>query len=350
LTFRFVRHGLPGVAVFAALSLPLAACNPVHPGSAAIVGAHAISVDTLQRLTDGVVSAADASTKSQIAGDNDKLAQLQRSILSRLIDNTLLADAARIEGITVTEGEIDGEQAQLAQQAGGADQLRQQAILNGISPNELRAALRGLVISSKLTEAVVADVVVSPAQLAAAYQQNIDQFDQVHLADILVPTKAIADTVLAKARANPASFGSLVQQYSQDTSTKASGGDLGSVGASRLPDFARGTFTAKPGSFVEAQGPAGWYVFRVIAHPHQTLVQATPQLRSSILQNLSQQRLAALLDQVGRKLHVTVNPRYGTWSLKDRAVNAAPNTLSKPIPTPSPAPTIPTGTGPPPSG
>jgi parvulin-like peptidyl-prolyl isomerase len=314
------------------------------------VGSHAISVDVLQHLTSGVVAAADTATKGQIAGDNSKLASLQRSILSRLIDNELLAAAAVIEGVTASEGEIDAEETQLAQQAGGATQLRQQAIQNGISPSELRAALRGLVLSRKLTQAVVANEAVSPDQLRALYQQNIDQFDQVHLADILVPSKQLADAVVARARANPSSFATLVQRYSQDTTTKASGGDLGSVGRSRLPAFAAATFTAKPGSFVEAQGPAGWYVFHIVAHPHQSLAQATPQLRASILQNLSQQRLTALLDQVGHTLHVTVNPRYGIWSLKDRVVNAPPDDLSKPVATPSPAPTIPTGAGPPAGG
>src|SRR4051794_31297358 len=157
---RSVRGVL--VAVLAAAPLVLAACEPVQPGAAAIVGKDAISVDTLQKLTNRVLAAADDQTRPQIAGDAAARAKLQRSILSRLIDNELLDTAAKQLRLSVSEGEIDQEQAQLEQQAGGKPQLLQQAALSGIAPSELRTALRGLVLGSKIGNAVVADVAVSP--------------------------------------------------------------------------------------------------------------------------------------------------------------------------------------------
>jgi parvulin-like peptidyl-prolyl isomerase len=347
-----LRRALRGPVAVAVVAAPvaLAACHPVHPGAAAIVGTHAISVDTLQRLTNRVLAATDAQTKPQVAGDAAALARLQRNILTRLIDNDLLDTAARTFGVRATESEIDQERAQLAQQAGGDPQLLQQAVLSGIAPGELRSALRGLVLGNKIADAVVANETVSPAQLQAAYQQNIDQFDQVHLAELLVPTKAQADSLLAQARAKPSEFGALVARFSQDTTSRSNGGDLGLVGQSRLPDFARPAFDAKPGAFLEVHGPTGWYVFHVIAHPRVSITAAASQLRTTILQSLSQQRVADLLTRTARGLHITVSPRYGKWSIKDRAVNAPPDDLSKPVATPTPVQTLPTGTGQPPSG
>src|SRR4051812_19427955 len=347
---RAVRGPL---AVAAAAPLVLAACQPVHPGSAAIVGQRAVSVDTVQGLTNRVLAAADEQTRPRIAGDPAALACLQRAILTRLIDGDLLDAAAARLGVRVSEGEIDQEQASLSQQAGGEQQLRQQAVLSGIAPGDLREALRSLVLGNKISQAVVANETVSPSQLEAAYQQNIDQFDQVHAAHILLPTKEQADSVLARARKNPDSFAALAQQLSQDTTSRANGGDLGLVGKSRLdPTFAKAVFAAKPGSIIEVQSSFGWHVVHIIEHPHTSLAEATPQLRASLLQALAQQRVTALLNEIARGMHISVSPRYGVWSLKDRAVNEPPNDLSKPVPTPTPAPTLPNGAQPqpPPSG
>src|SRR2546423_6842416 len=115
----------------------------------------------------------------EVAGTSDLLPRLHRLVRPRLIDNDLIQAAAATYVITATDGEIDAEQAQLEQQAGGAPQLLQQAVLSGIPPSELREALRGLVLSNKLSEAVVANETVTQEQLQAAYQQNIDQFDTV---------------------------------------------------------------------------------------------------------------------------------------------------------------------------
>src|SRR5947208_38729 len=149
---RALRAPIAVVAVAAPVAL--AACEPVHPGAAAIIGKHAISVDTLQRLTNRVLAATDAQTRPQVAADAAALARLQRNILTRLIDNDLLDNAARSLGVRATESEIDQEQAQLAQQAGGETQLRQQAVLSGIAPSELRSALRGLVLGNHIADAV----------------------------------------------------------------------------------------------------------------------------------------------------------------------------------------------------
>src|SRR5947208_377098 len=170
---RALRAPLAVLAVAAPIGL--AACDPVHPGSAAIVGKHAISVDSLQRMTNRVLAATDTQTRPQVAGDAASLARLQRNILTRLLDDDLLNTAARTLDIQVSATEIEQEHAQLAQQAGGESQLQQQAVLSGIAPSELPAALRSLVLGNKIAEAVVANVTVSPAQLQAAYQQNIDQ-------------------------------------------------------------------------------------------------------------------------------------------------------------------------------
>ena len=179
---------------------------------------------------------------------------------------------------------------------------------------------------------------VASQQLQQAYQQNIDQFDQVHAAHILVKTKAQADQILAQVRRTPASFASLASRFSIDTGSKANGGDLGFAPHSQfVKPFADAVFAAKPGSFIEVQSQFGWHVVHVIAHRVTTIAEATPQLKASLLQSQQQALLQKALITASKQLGVHVNPRYGVWNPTKGSVDPAPasSDLSTPAATPA---------------
>ena len=324
-----------------AAALALSSCRPAHTGAAAVVGSESIGVDTVQHQVTEVLVAADEQTAASIKG---KEADLQRQVLTRLIDGLILDAAARARGIAITDGEIDAQQAALLQQAGGEDQLRQQAIQSGIAPAKLRSVIRQLTLSSKLASDVVANVTVTRAQLVAEYRKNIAQFDQVHAAHILVPDQVKAEALLKQVRADPKAFARLAAANSIDTNSKDTGGDLGTNGkASFDPAFGTPVFNAKPGSHILVRTQFGWHVVHVISHPVTTLGQATAQLRLAILKTESDKRVGDLLNTVMRRLDISVNPRYGYWDRANRAV-APPrdqDRLSRPEPTPAATPTGP---------
>jgi parvulin-like peptidyl-prolyl isomerase len=333
------RRILLAVAGIALAALAVTSCRPVHTGAAAVVGPDSIGINAVQDQVTQVLAAADDQTTSTLTG---KEAELQRQVLTRLIDGLILEAAARSAGVAVTDGEIDAQQAVLLQQAGGEDQLRQQALQSGIAPRDLRSVVRQLTLNSKLAAAVVSDVTVSQSQLVAEYRKNIAEFDQVHAAHILVPGKALADRLLAQVRANPDSFADLAKQNSIDTNSKENGGDLGSNGKAAFdPTFGNAVFAAKPGSLILVKTSFGYHVVHIISHDTKSLAQATPQLRAAVLKTESDKRLGDLLTRVMRNLHISVNPRYGYWDVTNRAV-APPrdvDRLAKPEPTPTPAAT-----------
>jgi foldase protein PrsA len=336
------RRHARAVAVAAGLitaALAVASCRPAHTGAAAIVGSDSITVHTVQHQVTQVLSAADQQTSTTLTGHE---ADLQRQVLTRLIDGFILEAAARTAGVTVTEGDIDAQQATLLQQAGGEDQLRQQAIQSGIAPGDLRSVIRQLTLNTRLAAAVVSDVTVTSVQLLAEYKKNIGQYDQVHAAHILVNDQAKAKALLAQVQAKPDTFAKLAAANSIDTNSKDTGGDLGSNGrASFDPTFGAAVFGAKPGSYIVVHTRFGWHVVHVISHEVTTLAQATPQLRTAILKAESDRRLALLLTNVMGRLHISVNPRYGFWDSAKRTVSPPrdEDRLSRPSPTPAPSPT-----------
>jgi foldase protein PrsA len=330
------RAATASLAVCAGAVFALAGCgNQVtSPGAAAIVGGQRISTQSLQQTVNRALR--DPQAQEKFASDR---AGFTRSELTRLIDNILVDRIAARLHVTATAADIDAEIGRLRQQAAAqGQQLEQAAAAGGVPRQELRTFIRYFVLQQKLSDALVASVPVSQAQLQAAYLQHADQFDQVHAAHILVKDKKTADQILTQVRANPSSFAALAAKDSLDTSNKDSGGDLGFAGRSQFVSaFSKAIFAAKPGSFIEVHTRFGWHVVHVIAHRTVTLAQATPQLRSELLQNQKQQLLGQTLAQESKKLGVHVNPRYGRWDATKQEVLAPneKNGVSSPSPTAS---------------
>lgn len=327
---RLARSAVLAAAALAAVG-GLSGCR-TSPGAAALVGDERISTDTLQREVNDAL--ANPQAESALGADR---ASFTRTELGRLINNVIIAAAAREHHITVSESDIQRQLDEFAAQAGGRQQLLEQAGQSGIPPRELRDFTRYYVMQQKLGDQLVANYPVSRSDLRAAYQQNIDTYDQVHSAHILVKTKKLADTILAQVRSDPSKFDSLAAKYSQDTSNKDSGGDLGFAGKGQfVPEFSDAIFAAKPGSFIEVRSQFGWHVVHVIAHKHVSLAKAAPDLKTTILKDIRDRLLQELLTRESRALGVHVNPRYGRWNAVNGSVT--PPSMRGSVSSPSPSP------------
>jgi parvulin-like peptidyl-prolyl isomerase len=323
----------PVALLVAALVLVGCGNNSSSPGAAALVGSQRISTDTLQKTVDRALR--DPQAKTKLGSDR---ARFVRDELGRLINNDVIAAAAAAHGITVSNTEIDTQIGQFAQQAGGQAQLEQSAAQNGVPKEDLRNFIRFYVMQQKLADKLVSDVPVSQSQLQAAYQKNIDQFDQVHSAHILVKDKKTADKIFAQVKRSPGDFAKLAARYSQDTSNKNSGGDLGFAGHGQfVKPFSDAIFAAKPGAFLEVHSQFGWHVVHVIARKKVTLQQATPQLKNEVLKTQRDALLKKTLADEAKKLGIHVNPRYGKWDSKNGQVVpvSGKSDVSSPSPTAS---------------
>ncbi|HTD76250.1 MAG TPA: peptidylprolyl isomerase [Chloroflexota bacterium] len=310
----------------------LAGCN-TSPGAAAVVGNDRIAVTTLQQAVDRALK--DPAAQQQLGQDR---AGFVRNELSRLITNVVVAKAAADEHVTVSNSDIDSELDTLAQQTGGKQQLIQAASASGVPQQDLRNFVRYFVMQQKIGEKLAANISVSDADLQAAYQKDIDKYDQVDSAHILVKTKAEADQLLAQVRANPSSFASLAAKDSLDTGSKTNGGELGFQGHSQfVKPFADAIFAAKPGTFIEVHSQFGWHVVHVIAHKTTTLAEVAPQLKATILGPQQQALVQKELSAVANRLGVHVNPRFGNWDPKTAKVVAPSDKggLSSPAPSSS---------------
>lgn len=323
------RLAVAGVAV-----LLLAGCgdDAARPGAAAVVGDERIETDDLRELVDRGL--ADPQAQQQFPDRAD----YQRQVLNRVVRAELLEAAAEEEGITVTQGEVDEQIADFAEQSGGREQLDQQAAANGISPQDLPAFAREIVLETELGDAVTEDAEVPEEQLQAIYEQNIGQFEKARSRHILVADEATAQAALARVQADPESFGDVAAELSTDTSNKDAGGDLGLQGRGQfVPQFDEAVFTRPLNEPFVVQTEFGWHVVEVLERESTSLEEATPDLRRGAL---SEQRTAGVLEllvETAERVGVTVNPRFGEWDAAQAQVVAVPEDdgVSSPEPVPT---------------
>lgn len=325
---------LTGIATLAVTGC----AGTVRTGAAATVGDERITTSSL----DAVVTRGLADPAAKQAAGADRAA-FEREALGRLIQHDVVVEAARRQGVTVDGATVDKLQDQLsAQFTSQGSSLAAEAAKAGIAPKDLRQTLTDAALRDALADKLTASIDVPQSALEQAYRANIAQFDQVDSAHILVPSKALAQQVLAKVKADPKQFAALAAQYSTDTSTKDKGGELGFQGRGALEKpFETAIFSNPPGSYVLAQTRYGFHVIHVIARNTTSLAQATPTLRRNLLSQQRTEALAAYLAKVSKDLGVHVNPRFGSWDAQSQQVVATPVCPGTAVSSPSPRPGAP---------
>ena len=282
----------------------------IRPGAAAVVGDERITTSELQDLVERGL--ADPQAEQQLGSD---LAAYQRLALSRLINALVLEEAAERNDLTVSDGEVDAQVEQFAEQAGGRETLEQQAAQSGIAPEDLVPFVRSIVLDQRLGDELTADLDVPRADLQALYDESIAQYDRVRSRHILVADEATARRVLAEVQADRSRFAELAAELSTDTSNKDTGGDLGLAGRGQfVPEFENAIFGAEEGEVVLVQTQFGWHVVEVLDRQTTTLAEATPELRRTALQAERQARVQEVVQEVSEDLGISVNPRFGRWN------------------------------------
>ena len=303
-------------------------------GAAATVGDTKITVSSLDALVER--SLKDPNAQQQLGADK---ATFTRAALKRMISHQIDLAAAKQEGITLTNGDIDQTLDRFARDYGTLDDLKAQTLKSGISAQDLRQEVGDVAIRDLLSDKLTADIPVTEAQLQAAYTADIAKFDRVHSAHILVPTEAKANALLAQVKADPSKFAELAAANSTDTGSKDKGGDLGFQGRGALvKPFEDAIFNNPPGSYVVVKTEFGYHVIHVIERKTTTFDQAKVELRRNVLGQARDTAVSAFLVKFASKVGVKVNPRFGTWDPKALTVVALPDCKASAVATRSPRP------------
>lgn len=187
----------------------------------------------------------------------DMVVGMKSSILDQMINQVLLTQAAKEAKIKVDRKAIDKEYDKIKNQFPTKESFIQALQENGYTEDSLRDAIE----ESKRLEKFQADKLksfkITDADLAKAYEQ-------VKASHILISDKEKAGTVLEKVKSG-ADFAELAKQYSEDTSNKDSGGDLGYFNRGQMvKPFEKAAFSMKVGEVSElVKSEFGYHIIKV---------------------------------------------------------------------------------------
>ncbi|MHB8626211.1 MAG: peptidylprolyl isomerase [Aggregatilineales bacterium] len=166
---------------------------------------------TLAQL-DGEVSRELDARKSLGDPTPADMQAFRETVLDSLIQQVLIEQAAVIQGVAVSDQDVDAEIQSYIQAAGGHDKWLAQVAADHMTEAEYRAGLKSALITLKMRVLVTASVGTTA--------------EQVHARHILVADLATAQQVLQQLKGG-ADFAALAAKYSLDVTTKQTGGDLG---------------------------------------------------------------------------------------------------------------------------
>ncbi|PIQ23076.1 hypothetical protein COW36_09895 [bacterium (Candidatus Blackallbacteria) CG17_big_fil_post_rev_8_21_14_2_50_48_46] len=244
------------------------------------------------------------------------LPMLRETTLNQLIENQLQLQEAKKRKLTVTAAEIEAEYDKYLRTAYQGDTARMERELarNNYSLSDFREELRSRLLMRKLREALGKDLKLTEKQLENYYKQNSSRFQQpekIEARHLLIKVekpeqeaaaKAQIEKILTELKAG-GDFAALAKKYSQDTSNKDKGGDLGAFAkGDMVPAFETAAWALKPGEF--SQTPVktefGYHlILRGKTHPAglPPLAEARKQFESQLLDQEKEKALRTWLKE-----------------------------------------------------
>jgi parvulin-like peptidyl-prolyl isomerase len=180
------------------------------------------------------------------------LAQARAWILDVMIEQVLTEHAAATAGISVSDAQVDAYMQEMITESGGEEAFRAKLAEWGETYEDAWQEVRAQLIGMAMTQRIVESVPMTT--------------EHVHARHILVDTPQEAERILAQLQAG-ADFAALARAYSQDTSTRESGGDLGFFprGILVAPEVEEAVFALQPGQFSGVViSSLGYHIVQVI--------------------------------------------------------------------------------------
>ena len=215
-----------------------------------------------------------------------RLAQARRQVLEQMIDQELIRQAAGKMGVSVSEAELESSIEDIVTQSGGEEQFQQSLEAMNTEFGDFRQML----LDQLLSEAVYSAVTASISPIA----------EQVHARHILLPTKERAEEVLVRLQAGE-DFAFLAREYSEDISSRESGGDVGFFPRGVMPpeveEIAFGLQVGEVSGIIQSQ--FGFHILQVLEKEEREIaVEVFESLRQqTFMQWLQDQREEATIER-----------------------------------------------------
>lgn len=180
---------------------------------------------------------------AKVDGDEISMDELHEQLVSQygtntldtLITNNIIDQEMKKEDIKISQAEIDEEMTAYMDSYGGEEAFNQIIAANGIEASAVEKDIKMYLASKKLVEPRIE---ITDDEMNEYFEENKDSYaqaEQVEASHILVEDEETANEVLQKLNGG-ADFAELASEYSTDTATAESGGELGYFGRGEMAE------------------------------------------------------------------------------------------------------------------
>ena len=311
------------VVLAAATVLSTAACGTTDPTAAVLLGDDRVSLATLEQQVTAQLAVAgpDAAANRE---------ELQRDVLNRLVLGRLLDRTAADEGVTVSDAAVDDVLRDLTgvestQEA--YDVAQEQA---GLDRQAASAFARVQAVSTALATRFGGEP--DEAQLRAAYEASLGEYDTVSVRVFPLADPALAEATVADINADPGRFAEIAAERSSEPSAAEAAPEQ--VGRGTQPaEVDAALFGTPAGQATVVQGSSGPLVVLVVERTTVPFEDAATQLREQVAAEQGQAAVAERLASEAEEVGIIVNPRFGRWDPEQLQVVADEPSTSRPAET-----------------
>lgn len=244
----------------------------------------------------------NSNYKNTYGQDPDQLfvePQLELNTINTLVNQQVINYFAKNDNITVSKTDVDNQINSIVNQYKSSPQAlnyinQQYGSLQNFE-NFIRPQVEESLISQKVMSLVVN---VTQSDVQSYYETNKatieNTYDQAKIAHISISSQATANTVYNLVKSGKLSFSQAAKDYSLDTTTSATGGEIGWLTMKQLGSLSSQVFSATPGSIIgPIQTSYSWEIINVEAkklyNNFDAVVQATS-VYNTLVNDVKQQK------------------------------------------------------------
>jgi peptidyl-prolyl cis-trans isomerase SurA len=274
--------------------IALAGCGRSAPANvAAIVNGRPITYSELDKLYETNFGASPSGGQQQSGHPVDDQVAFQRlQVLRTLIDSEIMLQRAEREGLLAVDADVEAKFAELHAPF-TQEEFQKRLTDRKVTAEELKSQLRKeLSVEKLINKETTSRITITDKDITDFYNANKSSFNRaepmVHLARILVTPQADPnvrnlknDKAQDEAQARKKieriyqaiqqgdDFSQLAQNFSEDSNSVQSGGDLGFIGESQLEkanaDIRKAVMALHPGQVTPIiPTPEGYGIYKVI--------------------------------------------------------------------------------------
>ncbi|CAI9395736.1 peptidylprolyl isomerase [Niallia sp. Sow4_A1] len=245
-------------------------------------------------------------TQEQLNEELNK--QYGASVLSMMISNKVVDLEADKEKVKVTDKEIQAELDKMVEQYGGQDTFNTLLAQNGLTEDVFKEQIEQ---NLKVTKILEPSIEITDDEIKTYFEDNKESLDtpeQVEASHILVEDEETAKEVKKKLDEG-GDFAELAKEYSTDTQTKESGGELGYFSSGQMvEEFDKAAFAMDVDEISDpVKTDYGYHIIKVTGKQEAkeaTLEESKDQIKETLLDQKVQEQASTWLSEATAKYKI----------------------------------------------